>query len=553
MNSEGRQSSYSLDRSLPTELICCILGFLSCNELVFCRQLCNSLKHIVDTTAALQYTLHLYLAGMADNPNHPLSTADKLALLKRYYDQWYSLRDHLQCVALFDVAYFPGHGITQHIIRGTLGIGPSLDSEFKFAQLPSRIREIPFKSWILQLPGYIDLFTFDPEQDVLIILKAASAPEERPSLRVLELSTGKRHPLASYPSLPLPDELDDPEIQIDRMRINGVYLAAGSAVSGFFAVWNWRSAQCICMKGKFNSFVWVGPTSVLLSATGSGINEPGLSPPALLLIDFAHSEGPHQWAFQLPLVLAKRRHPLAGAFLPNIYGELPPFRSPAGRSASDPPFHTADGDGLLLLTGSHDKFRMFFLARRLFDVAREMPVPPVPPNSHPLPVVIPWKLWGPGYTHVDDGMFNDPYLLYGTRYVAYRSTTSELVVQDFNPQRAKHKMQECGGTGENGTTTVRPFSDSYWMTISRESSAMAEERADLALNSADVDGRQKPAFVETIVPYDLLVSRWPPRFSEDAISVSRIYSTMPEHEDGDEEDGEDEEEVLLCQLEALTL
>ncbi|KAI0346087.1 hypothetical protein BDW22DRAFT_717726 [Trametopsis cervina] len=505
MCSEGQQSSYSLDGSLPIELICWIFSYLGCNELVVCRQLCRKLKQIIDTTAGLQYTIQLYLSGMADNPAHSLSTADKLALLKRYHDQWYSLPAHLERVVLFERIRNGYHTQTRDI-QGTVGIGPTPEGHFYFAQLPSRIREIPLKSWVLQLSEHTGFFTFDPQQDLLVILKRASIPEERPCLRLLELSTGRDHPLAACPSIPLPHELDNLDL-VPAWRIKGEFFCAEDEEVAFFGIWNWRTGSSTRLYESVASSAWLGSTCLLLATFGdTALSGEGFDPPELILIDLSRGVARLQcWRFRLPIVLAKI---CRTTFYYTIECE-PAVESPAA-GLSDPPFCTAEEDSLVVMEASDYPFRLFFVTSTLVKLVKKMSSPPG--GS----AIVPWSEWGPGNTHVDDEGGNHAWLaVYGTRYMTYRKATSELVVYDFNTRRVQHKMRALDNSeGEqDDPTRIHAYSRTYWRALAEAAKATDEEMAELCLDAAEGESQGGPVFMETSSQHGLM----PHGFSKDAI------------------------------------
>lgn len=182
--------------SLPIELIYRVLGYLNWHELATCRQvtmryvfssliltqllvqLSRSFKHIIDTSPILQYTIQLHLAGMADNPHHPLNMIDKLTLLNTYHAQWYSLSAHLKQVTHPDGTQPWTLNWDHNLMHGILGLSGSLESDSYLTRLPSRIRGIPLKSWILRLQEYHITFSADPHQDLFVLVKMNFTPNE---------------------------------------------------------------------------------------------------------------------------------------------------------------------------------------------------------------------------------------------------------------------------------------------------------------------------------------------------------------------------------------
>ncbi|KAI0346094.1 hypothetical protein BDW22DRAFT_718275 [Trametopsis cervina] len=511
--------------SLPIELIYRVLGYLNWHELATCRQLSRSFKHIIDTSPILQYTIQLHLAGMADNPHHPLNIIDKLTLLNTYHAQWYSLSAHLKQVTHPDGTQPWTLNWDHNFMHGILGLSGSLESDSYLTRLPSRIRGIPLKSWILRLQEYHITFSADPHQDLFVLVKMNFTPNEEAALRILELSTGKDHPGALHPSLPFPD----PQIWSNqhqcKLRVNGLYVCI--QYRELCIIWNWRTGKEAYRELDTASFAWVGPTHILLGSPGNaGVDV--VCPPKLILVDLARREGGSsrcwKWTFLLPVILSQRD----GLFGFSLVCEPVATRDYDSISVSDPPFHTAEEDSVVCLEAVEGKFRMFILVSRLFEVARGAEQSGLTLQTHTsAPVSIPWRVWGPRNTHLDDlTTSGSPYGAYGTRYVAFRRSTSELVVLDFNKRRARYKMHHHDGTEGNGTTKILGYDYLLWRLMVQDIGAVEEETADLPLDDG-VDDQHKLSFIQSVYPFDLTDVMLDPMISEDAIVVIRKPENGP--------------------------
>ncbi|KAI0346093.1 hypothetical protein BDW22DRAFT_1425620 [Trametopsis cervina] len=461
-------------------------------------QLCRSLKHIVDTTIDLQYIIQLHLTGMADNPAHPLSTSGKLAVLQRYHAQWYSLPAHLEHAATFDMigAYYCQ---IEHR-RDTLGIGPSVDFDYHFVQLPSRIREISFKSWVLRLPEHTEFFTMDPQQDVLAILK--DTPSGHLSLHILELSTGKEHPLALCPLLPLPDEMGGNSL---KLRISGSYVCVTCMENDWSAIWNWRSGSRKSLELYTFSFAWVGPTHLLLGIAGS------IGAPKLVLLDLSQPETEgRQWEFHLPEILSPESEDAFEYIL-----TCEPATS-QGRGSPDTLFDIAEEDSVVVLRAREEPCAIFFLASRLLGIAQN--------TAHMVTgtIIVPWNAWGSGHTHVDEIIGWRWYVTYGMRSVHMEN--NQLYVLDFNRQRAQRRLQARNNEHEEDESTqIRAYSRTFWRRLIDEEEEATDEQIDeLSLDLVESNGLGEPLFVQTALPYDLPKGSNIWGFSEDAIYTRRM-------------------------------
>ncbi|KAH8102076.1 hypothetical protein BXZ70DRAFT_1016170, partial [Cristinia sonorae] len=190
---------------LPEELITNILNVLGITSLIRCRQLNKLFKDTIDNNLALQYKLELAINGMEDGPPSPVTTAERLHILRQHRTAWDSM-SHTSVQNIPSIRGYPWDFYGGVLARGTSTRGIS------FIQLPSLLKGIPQRTWeFLELGVEIQDFHIDPAQDLLVIiggtrsrcviLLACDVVSQiililRSSVHIRSLSSGGPHPSA---------------------------------------------------------------------------------------------------------------------------------------------------------------------------------------------------------------------------------------------------------------------------------------------------------------------------------------------------------------------
>jgi hypothetical protein len=122
---------------------------------------------VVDDTAALQYRIALHLSGMVDGPPSPLSTSERLSLLRSYETSWKNLdwNTHIS-LPVPDGSLWELYGNVWARSKGN-------DAIF-LVQIPSRLRDIPLRQWTVRLDFPMQDFGMDPSQDLLVAIEMAT-------------------------------------------------------------------------------------------------------------------------------------------------------------------------------------------------------------------------------------------------------------------------------------------------------------------------------------------------------------------------------------------
>ncbi|KAI3618220.1 hypothetical protein WG66_005770 [Moniliophthora roreri] len=201
---------------LPHKIIIRIVAELDITGVSRCLQVCTRLRDIIKSTRLHEYKARLALANLEDGTvDSSYDIEARLAQLEAHQKAWKDFRWTKSVTISSDPKYpwnFAG-GVFAQALEFPDGIC------HVFTQLPSSARGIEMKQWSLDCIQN-DTFNYSPAQDLLVCLDSNHKIEQsRPPIliRLLSLTDGKAHPLASYPSIrvaELPAPLDSWEFTI---------------------------------------------------------------------------------------------------------------------------------------------------------------------------------------------------------------------------------------------------------------------------------------------------------------------------------------------------
>jgi hypothetical protein len=101
---------------------------------------------------------------MDDGPPSDLTVGERLNLLKEHQTAWNTLSwKRVQCIPKNLHAY-------DRCAGGIHAFLPFPNRSVIVRQLSSFIRGIPEREWTVDLPFTIDVFAFDPAQDLLVVI-----------------------------------------------------------------------------------------------------------------------------------------------------------------------------------------------------------------------------------------------------------------------------------------------------------------------------------------------------------------------------------------------
>ncbi|KAI0048655.1 hypothetical protein FA95DRAFT_1571720 [Auriscalpium vulgare] len=211
---------------LPDDVLHAILPDLDHRSILACQATCRRFKTLVDSSMDLQYVIEPAAAGMCEGPAvQYLALPERLQRLRAYEDA------RTGPIALQELPFVPALAGDLWRMRisvttiVTVAMEAGVRERLYVQQMPSAVRGIEERHWEISLPPYHAMAAVDASQDLLVV---NGYPSE---LRILSLSTGERHPLASGPDIFL-------DAGIDNTQVFGEYCAATS--SGYLIIWNWR-------------------------------------------------------------------------------------------------------------------------------------------------------------------------------------------------------------------------------------------------------------------------------------------------------------------------
>lgn len=264
---------YSPILQLPPEIIILIITNLSSNDILrlsevhliippsrtltslIYPQTCQLLHKLVETSASIRYQIEREVANVVHGESC-LSSADCLTLLKKTEYNWATLRfSRVEEVK-------SRQGNLWELFGGVLAFSLRPSDHFNtyeglsFTELPSAVRATASETRRLtNLGSNIRDFGMDPAQDLLIIIEVIQAPV-RYLVKLLTMSTGQPHPLASQPTLSCSDRLSF-------IRYNFVIQVMGDFLGVLlhttlqnhfiilqdqFLLWNWKTGHKVLVR-----------------------------------------------------------------------------------------------------------------------------------------------------------------------------------------------------------------------------------------------------------------------------------------------------------------
>ncbi|KZV91319.1 hypothetical protein EXIGLDRAFT_97348 [Exidia glandulosa HHB12029] len=180
---------------LPPELFERILVHLRTKDIYACAATCKLLHSAVALSPLLQYHIDLEVAGLQEGPACAPGIQDRVRALHTFQKRWNTLDWHPQIRAPFWDS-----GNIWDLYGGVFGQGNigGRGTAFHFTRLPSRACGVEtVESWEfknIEVPNGVRDFSFDPAQDLLVLLDMKSWPL---TVHLRTLSTNERHPRAT--------------------------------------------------------------------------------------------------------------------------------------------------------------------------------------------------------------------------------------------------------------------------------------------------------------------------------------------------------------------
>jgi hypothetical protein len=128
-------------------------------------QVCAYFENVIKNSVALQYAIELDIYGYEDGPysdRAPKDVSTRLHKLRQHVDAWNNLDWVESRVSIPNLAL--------HLIRKGMYISLGQDASVTCIQLPSRIRDLPLRTWTLHNIGLsIQKMAADPQSDLLVL------------------------------------------------------------------------------------------------------------------------------------------------------------------------------------------------------------------------------------------------------------------------------------------------------------------------------------------------------------------------------------------------
>ncbi|KAI0085169.1 hypothetical protein BDY19DRAFT_997054 [Irpex rosettiformis] len=195
--------------SLPEEILVQILKILNASDRnARCRLVNQKLKSVIDSNIVLQASTECELANMTLGKSNRITLPDLLASLEERQNAWRTLRgleEHSLPVYDENESILPMLGGDCSILCQTTSSG-----QLVLTQIPSKTRDIPFKTWTLDVEtDQLSDAAADARQDLLATASVTSDDINRITgveLQLLSIMTGAAHP-AAQGVIPLADDL----------------------------------------------------------------------------------------------------------------------------------------------------------------------------------------------------------------------------------------------------------------------------------------------------------------------------------------------------------
>ncbi|KAG6826019.1 hypothetical protein H0H92_001410 [Tricholoma furcatifolium] len=256
--------------SLPLELLLRTLCFLDAKDIHALSQTHSTFFRLIHDSMLLQLYLAGTVAGVKNNVRSSLSALDRLRLIKRRELGWSNMSTYFSTT-------IPGINSASSIYDLSGGIyfrGDTNQKTIHFCTLPSESTDKVLWERIDVDKSLVDIGVSVFEHDLIAVLTVTDLPSDRHAVEILllELSSGKPHPLAKCPTLLVSE--DEPyrptSVLIEIVGEHLVLVMNNTEhihVDDVLRVFQWKSGT-EKMNVKFSNdsyydFVFLSPTTLL--------------------------------------------------------------------------------------------------------------------------------------------------------------------------------------------------------------------------------------------------------------------------------------------------
>ncbi|KAG5730616.1 hypothetical protein E4T56_gene4141 [Termitomyces sp. T112] len=433
---------------LPLELILRVLGFLDLSELTVLMRTHSTFRQSIQDSQGFQYRFAAIRAGVESNVHSNHTTWERLALLKIREKSWLHMEVDFQ-KSIPNVKFPSGiYDLTGGIyFRGDLS-----RRSIHYCPLPSKSTD-PI-SWrrIRVDRALVDIGVSVYEHNLIAILTYSPHPtiarKNIIEIVLLELSTGKPHPMAKKPVLFIGEtSASKPAILLE---VVGEYLVlvmtresrelnAPSTLRVYEWITGTLNMDIQRPNSPYHNFIFLSPTVILLPNTQLNTLDvweipTGAKPP------------PTEPFLCLALPSLSYRSTIF-----HFSCRCEPNLTPSGKPYSEAPFHPDPEDAIIVLTAQVDfgAYALFVHRSALLRVCTTHQPEDEAGVSHYLPSMftigrIPaervraWDDWGPSITHVFNTSLSS--LHWVTTTDGQRAIVNHVVDEDGENEEGQHSQ-----------------------------------------------------------------------------------------------------------------
>ncbi|KAI0755315.1 hypothetical protein C8Q80DRAFT_1144245 [Daedaleopsis nitida] len=476
---------------LSQELVLHILSYLHYVDLHTCRRVSRCFDRLIKSSTQLQYSMQLQLSGYQDNPYSPLVIAEKYKLLRQQEFAWSCLDFDKE--ASVRIPFSPS-GIYD-LTDGVLLLGESVSGNqsgadtLRWTTLPALLSaSAPQHCWeSIDVGAHIvDVGLAVQEHDLIAVATDRETENKHIAfeIRLIQLSTGLAHPLASKSIIPLATWHSNVVLNQSSICLEIIgdllcflfHYPTPSPPAASFQVYNWKSGKHLQSREincpNFATFVFLTPDVVVL---------PNCADNTIELCRVGDIPEDPSTPVQVPTACVLQLPRLGrGHSISQITCRSDPKMTKTTRHApafaSNEPFYISPENAIVIFNvmthdtqGFHECLTLIVHTAALLAILQSPPVPisdgpsehnalllsGVPESSNEprlellpgSPPQLPWMQWGPRTCRWLETSFNASRWITttcGQRYATVEeddmedgTTRSTIVVYDFNPHTVR--------------------------------------------------------------------------------------------------------------------
>ncbi|KIL59859.1 hypothetical protein M378DRAFT_84575, partial [Amanita muscaria Koide BX008] len=257
--------------TLPRELVERILLLLDTKSMLKCRLVNREFDAIIQSSTLVQYYLACKAAGVIDNPQSPLSYAERLEALKKREDAWKKLKPVFETTIKVNYE----SSVLYELTAGNYFRRDKNGKNLYYCHLPSSPQDNP--QWF-RIPGHgpgqswsgsiIEMGMAIYEHDLVVNVISSEVGNQTDMRRhsldlvLLKLSTGEYHPLAHHSIIHIQRSSPRPDTTVSIVGDNLALVVNDEDGSKLF-IFDWKSGhKRLQHKATANAYKNSGPIFV---------------------------------------------------------------------------------------------------------------------------------------------------------------------------------------------------------------------------------------------------------------------------------------------------